>query len=35
VCRETEVPVRVMLRSNDGLSTTGGELTRLVGLGEE
>lgn len=35
VCRETEVPVRVMLRLNDGLSTTGGELTRLVGLGEE
>ncbi len=35
VCRETEVPVRVMLRLNDGLSTTGGELARLVGLGEE
>lgn len=35
VCRETDVPVRVMLRLNDGLSTTGGELTRLVGLGEE
>jgi copper homeostasis protein len=35
VCRETEVPVRVMLRLNDGLSTTGGELSRLVGLGED
>jgi copper homeostasis protein len=35
ICRETEVPVRVMLRLNDGLSTTGGELTRLVGLAED
>lgn len=35
ICRETDVPVRVMLRLNDGLSTTGGELTRLVGLGED
>lgn len=35
ICKETEVPVRVMLRLNDGLSTTGGELTRLVGLGED
>lgn len=35
VCRETEVPVRVMLRLNDGLSTTGGELARLVGLAED
>ncbi len=35
VCKETEVPVRVMLRLNDGLSTTGGELSRLVGLGED
>ena len=34
ICRETDVPVRVMLRLNDGLSTTGGELSRLVGLGE-
>ena len=34
VCKDTEVPVRVMLRLNDGLSTTGGELSRLVGLGE-
>lgn len=35
VCKETEVPVRVMLRLNDGLSTTGGELSRLVGLGQD
>ena len=35
VCRETEAPVRVMLRLNDGLSTTGGELSRLVGLGQD
>lgn len=35
VCRISEVPVRVTLRLNDGLSTTGGELVRLVGLGEE
>jgi copper homeostasis protein len=35
ICRETDVPVRAMLRLNDGLTTTGGELTRLVGLGED
>jgi copper homeostasis protein len=35
ICKDTDVPVRVMLRLNDGLSTTGGELTRLVGLGED
>lgn len=35
ICRESDVPVRVMLRLNDGLSTTGGELSRLVGLGED
>lgn len=35
VCRETELPVRVMLRLNESLTTTGGELGRLVGLGEE
>lgn len=34
ICKETELPVRVVLRLNDGFSTTGGELTRLVGLGE-
>jgi copper homeostasis protein len=35
VCRETDLPVRAMLRLNDGYTTTGGELTRLVGLAED
>jgi copper homeostasis protein len=35
VCRETDLPVRVMLRLNDTYTTTGGELSRLVGLGED
>ena len=35
ICKETEVPARVMLRLNDALSTTGGELSRLVGLAED
>jgi copper homeostasis protein len=35
LCRETDVPVRVMLRLNDGYTTTGGELSRLVGLAED
>ncbi len=35
VCRDSDVPVRVMLRLNDGYSTTGAELTRLVGLAED
>ena len=35
VCRETELPVFVMLRLNDSWTTTGGEMTRLVGLGED
>lgn len=35
ICKETDVPVRAMLRLNDGLTTTGGELSRLVGLGED
>lgn len=34
ICREVEIPVRVMLRLNDTYSTTGGELTRLIGLAE-
>jgi copper homeostasis protein len=34
VCKETDLPVRVMLRLNDTYTTTGGELTRLVGLAE-
>lgn len=35
VCRETELPVFVTLRLNDSWTTTGGEMTRLVGLGED
>lgn len=35
VIRGTELPVRVMLRLNDSLTTTGGEFTRLIGLAEE
>lgn len=35
VCRESDLPVHVVLRLNDTWSTTGGELTRLVGLAED
>lgn len=35
VVRAADVPVRVMLRLSDSLTTTGGEFTRLVGLAEE
>src|SRR5215213_4512834 len=35
VCRETDVPVFVLLRLNDSWATTGGELVRLVGLAED
>lgn len=35
VCRDTEVPVHVVLRLDDTWSTTGGEMTRLVGLAED
>lgn len=35
VCRESELPVQVPLRLSDGWTTTGGELARLVGLGED
>ena len=35
VCRETELPVFCLLRLNDSWTTTGGELTRLVGLAED
>jgi copper homeostasis protein len=34
-CTETDLTVRVMLRLNDGHTTNGGELARLVGLGED
>jgi copper homeostasis protein len=35
VCRETDLPVHVLLRLNDTWTTTGGELTRMVGLAED
>lgn len=35
VIRASELPVRVVLRLGDTLTTSGGELTRLVGLAEE
>ena len=35
VCRETDVPVFVLLRLSDSWTTTGGELVRLVGLAED
>jgi copper homeostasis protein len=35
VIRASDLPVRVTLRLNDTYTTSGGELTRLVGLAEE
>ena len=35
VCKDTDLPVRAMLRLNDSYTTTGGELARLVGLGQD
>jgi copper homeostasis protein len=35
VCRQSDLPVSVLLRLNDSWTTTGGELTRLVGLAED
>lgn len=35
ICREADIAVRVMLRLTDSWSTTGGELTRLIGLAED
>lgn len=35
VIRGSDLPVRVMLRLNDTLTTTGGEFIRLIGLAEE
>jgi copper homeostasis protein len=35
VCREAGVPVFVLLRLTDSWTTTGAELTRLVGLAED
>ncbi|MGY2876016.1 copper homeostasis protein [Marmoricola sp. URHA0025 HA25] len=35
VLRETDLPVRVLLRLDDGLGTTGAEFSRLVGLAHD
>lgn len=35
ILRETDLPVRVLLRLGDDLTTTGGEFTRLVGLARD
>ncbi|WP_203338530.1 copper homeostasis protein CutC [Nocardioides limicola] len=35
VCRESDVPVRVVLRLGTGWTTNGGELTRLIGLAHD
>ena len=35
ICHESDLPVFVLLRLNDSWTTTGGELTRLVGLAED
>lgn len=35
VCRDTDLPVHVLLRLDDSWTTTGGEITRLVGLAED
>lgn len=35
VCRDTDAEVFVLLRLDDSWTTTGGELTRLVGLAED
>ena len=35
MCRESDLPVFVLLRLGDTWSTTGGEFARLVGLGED
>jgi len=35
VCRESDLPVFVLLRLNDTWTTTGGELSRLIGLAED
>jgi copper homeostasis protein len=35
ICHATSLPVRVVLRLTDSFTTTGGELSRLVGLGAD
>lgn len=35
ICRESDVPVFALLRLSEGRTTTGAEMARLVGLGED
>ncbi len=35
MCRESDLPVFVLLRLSESWTTTGGEMTRLIGLGED
>ena len=35
ICRESDVPVFALLRLTESWTTTGGEMTRLVGLAED
>ena len=35
ICRESDLPVFALLRLSEGWTTTGGEMTRLVGLAED
>ncbi|GAB3249634.1 copper homeostasis protein CutC [Nocardioides dilutus] len=35
LCRESDLPVFALLRLNESWTTTGGEMTRLVGLAED
>jgi len=35
ICRESDLPVFVLLRLSESWTTTGGEMTRLVGLAED
>lgn len=35
ICRESDLPVFALLRLSEGWTTTGGEMARLVGLGED
>jgi copper homeostasis protein len=35
ICRESDLPVRALLRLNESWTTSGGEFARLVGLAED
>lgn len=35
ICRESDLPVFALLRLSEGWTTTGGEMSRLVGLAED